>query len=53
MRFVWIDDQLRIDAETSKRLIHLLATLHGNVEVPFPAKEQRWRLDPIGMEERI
>src|SRR5438552_21003 len=44
VRFVWINDQLRIDAEASQRLIHLLTALHRNVEIPFSAEEHCRRL---------
>src|ERR1700755_3229257 len=33
VELVWIDDQLRVNAEASERLIHLLASLNGDVEV--------------------
>src|SRR5436190_14847911 len=48
-----IDDELRVDAETLQRLIHLLAADRGHVEVLFAHHEQRRRLDPVGVEERI
>ena len=53
MVLVGVDDQLRVYTETAKRLIHLLASLNGHVEVAFAAHEQRRRLDPIGVQERI
>src|SRR5688500_5390381 len=50
---VWIDNQLRVDPETAQRLVHLLTTLDGNVEVAFAAHEQRRRLNAIGVQERV
>jgi hypothetical protein len=50
---VRIDDQLRVDAQTAQRLVHLLTTLHRHVEVAFAAEKERRRLNPIGMQERI
>src|SRR5207253_228827 len=53
VKLVWINYELRFHAETAQGLIHLLAALHGHVEVAFPAEEQRWGLDAIGVQERI
>src|SRR5262249_47069850 len=50
---VGIDDELRIDSQAPQRLVHLLAALHRNVEVPLAAEEQRGRLDPVRVQERI
>src|ERR1700730_13640794 len=44
---VGIDNQLRINAQTAQRLIHLLATLDRDVEIAFAAKKQRRGLNPI------
>ena len=53
MILVRIDDQLRVDPETSQRLIHLLATLNRHVEIALATEEQCRRLNSIGMQERI
>src|SRR5213593_4367164 len=50
---VRIDHELRVDAEAAQRLIHLLSALHGDVEIALAAQEQRRRLDPIRVEERV
>src|SRR6185369_15451439 len=50
---VRVNYQLCVDAKTPQRLIHLLATLHGHVEIAFTTEKQSWRLNPIGVQERI
>src|SRR5436190_21572261 len=50
VELVWIDHELSFDAETPQRLVHLLTTLDGHVEVALAAKEQRRRLDAISMQ---
>src|SRR5437773_11600298 len=53
VEFVRVDDELRVDVEAAKSLIHLLPALHGHVEVALTTEEQRGCLDPIGVQERI
>src|SRR5215213_4694933 len=50
---VRIDNQLRINPETAQRLVHLLAALHGHIEVALAPKEECWRLNTIRVQERI
>src|SRR6185503_17567972 len=51
--FVRIDDELRVDAETAQRLVHLLTTLNRNVEIAFAAEKERRRLNAIRVQKRI
>ena len=53
MEFIRINDQLGIDTQAPQRLIHLLAALHRDVEIPLPAKEHGWRGDAVGMQKRV
>ena len=53
MEFVGVDDELRVDAQAAQRLVHLLAALHGDVEIALAAEEHRRRLDAVGVQERI
>src|SRR5207249_4229747 len=53
MKFVRIDHELSFDSQTTQRLVHLLTTLHRNVEAALAAEEKSRRLDAIGMQERI
>src|ERR1051326_813015 len=50
---VGIDDELRVDAETTQRLVHLLTALNRDVEVALAAEEQGRRLNLIGVQKRI
>src|SRR5437868_9400334 len=53
VELVGVDDELRVYAEASERLVHLLAALDGHVEVALAAEEERRRLDAVGVEERV
>src|SRR5204863_1091171 len=53
VKFVWIDHELSLDAQAAQRLVHLLATLNGHVEVALAAEKQRRRLDTVGVQERV
>src|SRR5205823_2060331 len=53
VKLVRVDDELRVNAETSQSLIHLLAALNGHVEVALAAEEERRRLDAVGVKERV
>ena len=53
MELARVDHQLGLDAEAAQRLIHLLAAEQRHVEILLAAHEQRRRLDPVGVEERI
>src|SRR5687768_8161980 len=46
-----IHHELRVDAKTLERLVHLLAAGDGHVEVFLTAHEQRRRLDLVGVVE--
>src|SRR6185295_8276176 len=48
-----VDDELCINSETSKRLIHLLSALDWHIEVPFSSKEQSRCFDTICVQEWI
>src|SRR5712671_788704 len=53
VELIRVDYQLCIYPQTSKRLIHLLSTLHRHVEVALATEEQGRCLDTIGVQERI
>src|SRR5262245_59304911 len=48
-----IDDKLSINAETAQRLIPLLASGHGHIEITLAAQKQRRSLDAVGVKEWI
>src|ERR1039458_9858414 len=52
VRFVGVDNQLRIDPQALQRLVHLLSTLHRHVEIALTAQKQGGRLDAVGVQER-
>src|SRR6266516_1381461 len=50
---VEVDHQLCFDAKAAQRLVHLLATLDGHIEIAFATEKQCGSLDVIGVEEWI
>src|SRR5262245_38053868 len=50
---VGINHELRLDAETAQRLVHLLASGQRHVEIALAAQKECRGLDSVGVEEWV
>src|SRR5262245_41318104 len=50
---VRIDHELRLNAETAQRLVHLLASGHRHVEIALAAQKESRGFDSVGVEEWV
>src|SRR5215470_10959666 len=50
---VGINHELRLDAETAQRLVHLLASGQRHVEIALAAQKERRSFDSVGVEEWV
>src|SRR5262245_15270131 len=53
MILVGINHELRLDAETAERLVHLLASGYRHVEIALAAQKERRSFDTVGVEEWV